>query len=253
MNIVRDLLKSGKTVVGTAGSIYGDMATMADAGWDFLLYDSQHSPVEVKQMLPSIQSIIGKKALPIIRVSANQPDIICFALDVGAMGVVVPMVNTKEEAEAIVRAAKYAPLGDRSHAGPRGQFGEASDYRSYLDMVNEEILLIPMIETQQAVDNIDEILSVPGIDVALIGPSDLAIEVNLESNDIMNMQSPAYEKALDTIAAACKRHGVVPGMYYIPTEIDANWFVDKGYKFFTMQSAGWLTEGIQNGLSKITR
>jgi len=249
MNIVRDLLKSGKTVVGTAGRIDADMATMADAGWDFLLYDSQHSPVEVKQMLPSIQSIIGKKALPIIRVSANQPDIICFALDVGAMGVVVPMVNTKEEAEAIVRAAKYAPLGDRSHAGPRGQFGEASDYRSYLDMVNEEILLIPMIETQQAVDNIDEILSVPGIDVALIGPTDLSIEVN----STMDFQSPAYEKALDTIAASCKRHGVVPGMYFIPPAIDPNWFVDKGYKFFTMQSAGWVTEGIQNGLSKITR
>jgi 4-hydroxy-2-oxoheptanedioate aldolase len=249
MNIVRDLLKSGKTVVGTAGRIDADMATMADAGWDFLLYDSQHSPVEVKQMLPSIQSIIGKKALPIIRVSGNQPDVICFALDVGAMGVVVPMVNTKEEAEALVRAAKYAPLGDRSHAGPRGQFGEAADYRSYLDMVNEEIILIPMIETQQAVDNIDEILSVPGIDVALIGPTDLSIELN----STMDFQSPAYEAALDKIAASCKRHGVVPGMYFIPPAIDPNWFVDKGYKFFTMQSAGWVTEGIQNGLSKITR
>lgn len=249
MNIVRDLLKSGKTVVGTAGKIDGDMAMLADSGFDFLLYDSQHSPVEVKQMLPSIQSIIGKKALPIIRVSANQPDIICFALDVGAMGVVVPMVNTKEEAEAIVRAAKYAPDGDRSHAGPRGQFGEAADYRSYLDMVNEEVLIIPMIETQQAIDNIDEILSVPGIDVALIGPTDLSIEVN----STMDFQSPAYEKALDTIASACKRHGVVPGMYFIPPSIDPNWFVDKGYKFFTMQSAPWVIEGIQNGLSKITR
>ena len=100
----------------------------------------------------------GTKAAPIIRVSANRADLICFALDAGARGIIVPMVNTKEEAIAMVRACKYSPLGDRSNAGVRGEWGETKDYRSYLDRVNEELVIIPMIETQQAIDNIDEIL-----------------------------------------------------------------------------------------------
>src|SRR5215831_17445428 len=156
MNPVRDLLKSGKTVVGTAGSLYEDnMAMLADSGLDFILFDSQHAPVEVKQYQRSIQAMRGKKAAPIVRVSANRADVICFALDLGARGIIVPMVNTKQDAEAMVRACLYAPLGERSNAGVRGEWGATTDYRAYLDTVNAELLIIPMIETQQAIANID--------------------------------------------------------------------------------------------------
>jgi len=102
MNPVRDLLKAGQTVVGTAGSLYEDnMALLADSGLDFILFDSQHAPVEVKQYHRAIQAMRGKKAAPIVRVSANRADVICFALDLGARGIIVPMVNTKQEAEAV--------------------------------------------------------------------------------------------------------------------------------------------------------
>ena len=250
MNPVRDLLKSGKTVVGTAGSVFEDnMAMLADSGFDFILFDTQHSPVEVKQYNRAIQAMRGKKAAPIVRVSANRADLICFALDIGARGIIVPMVNTKEEATAMVRACRYSPLGDRSNAGVRGEWGETRDYRDYLDTVNEELLIIPMIETQQAIDNIDEILSVPGIDVLLIGPSDLSIELGVP----LDYASDTYEKGLDIIAAACKNHGVVPGMYFIPPEMDPSFFIDKGYKFFTMPWAKWAVEGVQNGLGSIKR
>ncbi len=117
MNAVKDLLNSGKTVIGTAGSTSGDMAMLADAGFDFLLFDTQHSPVEIKQLIPAVQSMRGTKAAPIIRVSANRADLICFALDAGARGIIAPMINTKEEATAMVRACRYSPLGDRSSAG----------------------------------------------------------------------------------------------------------------------------------------
>ena len=103
MNPVRELLRSGKTVVGTAGSVVGDMAMLADTGFDFLLFDTQHTPVEIKQLNPAILATKGKKAKSIVRVSGNKPDLICFALDAGAMGIIVPMVNTKEEAAAMVR------------------------------------------------------------------------------------------------------------------------------------------------------
>src|SRR5712671_6555654 len=177
MNPVRDLLKSGKTVVGTAGSLYEDtMAMLADSGLD----------------------------------------VIRFALDLGARGIIVPMVNTKQEAEAMVRACLYTPLGERSNAGVRGEWGETTDYRAYLDTVNAELLIIPMIETQQAIDNIDEILSVGRIDVLLVGPSDLSIELGVP----LQYASDTYQAGLDNIAAACKNHGVVPGMYFIPPDMD---------------------------------
>ena len=249
MNSVRDLLNSGKTAIVTAGSAFGDMAMLADTGFDFLLFDTQHTPVEIKQLNLAIQAMKDKKAKPIVRVSANREDLICFALDVGAMGIVVPMINTREEAEAMVRACKYSPDGDRSHAGPRGEFGEAVDYRSYLDMVNEELLIIPMIETQQAIDNIDEILSVPGIDVLLIGPSDLSIELGVP----LDYKSDTYQRGLDTLAAACKKHGVVPGMYFIPPDLDPNDLVARGFKFFTQPWAIWAAKGIENGLNGIDR
>lgn len=250
MNAVRDLLKSGQTVIGTAGSVFEDnTAMLADAGFDFLLFDTQHAPIEVKQYRGAVQAMSGKKAAPIVRVSANRADLICFALDIGARGIIVPMVNTKEEATAMVRACRYNPLGDRSNAGVRGEWGETKSYREYLDTVNEELLIIPMIETQQAIDNIDEILSVEGIDVLLIGPSDLSIELGVP----LDYACDTYQAGLDKIAAACKNHGVVPGMYFIPPDMDPNFYVDKGYKFFTMRWPQWAGEGIQNGLGRIKR
>ena len=250
MNAVRDLLKSGKPVVGTAGSVFEDNAAMlADSGFDFLLFDTQHAPIEVKQYRGALQAMRGKKAAPIVRVSANRPELICFALDIGARGIIVPMVNTKADAEAMVRACRYSPLGDRSNAGVRGDWGETKDYREYLDRVNEELLIIPMIETQQAIDNIDEILSVEGIDVFLIGPSDLSIELGVP----LDYSCDTYQAGLDKIAAGCKRNGVVPGMYFIPPDMDPNFYVDKGFTFFTMPWPKMALEGVQNTLSLIKR
>ena len=151
--------------------------------------------------------------------------------------------------EAPMRACKYYPEGNRSNAGVRGEWGEQANYREYMDTVNRDLLIIPMIETRQAIANLDEILSVPGIDVLLVGPSDLSIELDLP----LDYGCDAYQAALDTIAAACKRHGVVPGMYFIPPGMDPNFYVAKGFKFFTMPWARWATEGIQKGLAAIDR
>jgi 4-hydroxy-2-oxoheptanedioate aldolase len=249
MNVVRNNLKSGKTIVGTSGSVVTEnMAMIANSDLDFILFDTQHAPVgDAKQYTQAIQSLNGKDIAPIVRVSGNRAELICFALDAGARGIIVPMVNTKEEAIAMVRACKYSPLGDRSNAGVRGEWGETKNYRDYLDTVNKELLIIPMIETQQAIDNIEDILSVPGIDVLLIGPSDLSIELGCP----LDYACDTYQAGLDKIAAACKKHGVVPGMYFIPPTMDPNFFVDKGFKFFTMPWANWAVEGVQNGLSNI--
>src|SRR5436189_169796 len=119
MNAIKDSIKSGRTVVGTTVTPNIDVSIVADAGYDFLLFDTQHSAWEIKQLQPSIQTMRGKQAAPLVRVAANQAYQICFALDAGARGIVVPMVNTSAEAEAAVRACRYFPLGDRREARHR--------------------------------------------------------------------------------------------------------------------------------------
>ena len=150
MNAIKDSIKSGRTVVGTTVTPNVDVSILADAGYDFLLFDTQHSAWEIKQLQPSIQTMRGKQAAPLVRVAANQAYQICFALDAGARGIVVPMVNSSAEAEAAVRACRYFPLGNRSNAGVRGEWGEFKSYRDYMDAVNNELVILPMIETKTA-------------------------------------------------------------------------------------------------------
>ena len=246
---IKDMLKSGQTVVGTPASPSHDMNFLGDSGYDFLLFDTQHSPVEVREMGPAVQGLRGKKAAPIIRVSDNRPDLICFALDAGARGIIVPMINNRQEAEEMVQYCRYHPLGVRSNAGVRGEWGEQATYRDYLDTVNDELLIIPMIETIEAMDDIDGILSVPGIDVLLVGPSDLSIALEVP----LDYESDTYQRGLDKIAAACKEHGVVPGMYFIPPGMDPNFYIEKGFKFFTLPWNNWAVSGVENGLSGVQR
>src|ERR1700745_2757915 len=249
MNAIKDAIKSGRTVVGTTGAPNVDVSILADAGYDFVLFDTQHSPWEIKQLQPSIQAMRGKQAAPLVRVAANQAYQICFALDAGARGIVVPMVNTGAEAEAAVRACRYFPLGNRSNAGVRGEWGEFKNYRDYMDAVNNELVILRRIERNEARENLDAIASVPGVHVLLSGPSDLSIELGVP----LDYQCDHYQRVLDKIAATAAKHGVVAAMYFIPPGMDPNFYVEKGFKFFTMPWGPWATAGIQNGLSGIKR
>src|SRR6185312_7096951 len=145
MNAIKDSIKSGITVIGTTVTPDIDVSILANTAYDFLLFDTQHSAWEIKQLRPSIQTMRGKQAAPLVRVAANQAYQICFALDAGARGIVVPMVNTRAEAEAAVRACRYFPLGNRSNAGVRGAWGEFKHYRAPLDAVNDGVAIVPMI------------------------------------------------------------------------------------------------------------
>jgi 2-keto-3-deoxy-L-rhamnonate aldolase RhmA len=249
MNAIKDSIKSGRTVVGTTAGPNVDVSILAEAGYDFVLFDTQHSPWEIKQLQPSIQTMRGKPAAPLVRVAANQAYQICFALDAGARGIVVPMVNTRAEADAAVHSCRYYPLGNRSNAGVRGEWGEFKNYRDYLDTVNSELVIVPMIETNQSLENLDAIASVPGVDVLLIGPSDLSIELGVP----LDYQCDIYQRVLDKIAATAAKHGIAAGMYFIPPAMDPNFFVQKGFKFFTMPWGPWAKAGIENGLSGIKR
>src|SRR5437763_9243778 len=233
MNAIKDSIKSGRTVVGTTAGPNVDVSILAEAGYDFVLFDTQHSPWEIKQLQPSIQTMRGKPAAPLVRVAANQAYQICFALDAGARGIVVPMVNTRAEAEAAVHSCRYYPLGNRSNAGVRGEWGEFKNYRDYLDTVNSELVIVPMIETNQSLENLDAIASVPGVDLLLIGPSDLSIDLGVP----LDYQFDIYQRALDKIAATAAKH-VVPARSILNA---ANVPIIGGHHVLALQSSpeGW--------------
>ena len=247
MHRTKDMLKAGETVVGTTAGASSDVRLLANAGFDFVLFDTQHSTDDIKGLARAVSGTRGSDASPIVRVGDLRPDQICYALDIGAKGIVVPMVNNKEEAASMVNWCKYPFEGARSSAGARGEWGEFSDYREYMDAVNEQLLIIPMIETQEALDGIEDILSVPGIDVLLVGPSDLSINIDVP----LDYTNPKYHAALDKIAAACKTAGVAPGMFFVPPGISPTELMDKGFQFFTLPWAGWATDGIKNGLAGV--
>jgi len=249
MNLVKDLLKSGKTVIGSAANIRSDTDFLTNAGFDFLQFDTQHTPVEIKALGPQLANMRGGQAIPIVRVGDNRQDQICYALDIGAKGIIVPMVNSKEEAAYMVKCCKYPLDGVRSSGGVRGEWGEYETYRDYMDAVNEQLLIIPMLETREALDDIDDILSVPGIDVLLVGPSDLSINLEVP----LDYTSTTYQDALKNIAAACAKVGVAPGMYFVPPGISPEQLVEWGFRYFTLPWAEWATDGIRNGLAGLDR
>lgn len=173
----------------------------------YVCVDNQHGVADYLTTAQMFQAIELGGNVPIARVPWNEPGIIGKILDAGAHGVIVPMVNSRVEAEAVVRAVRYPPEGARSW-GPLMTSMRHPDYRRW---AGDHVAAIPMIETAEAVSNLDDILSVPGVDAIYVGPADLAISLGLEAYG--NDGNPVFDDALATIVEACRRHGVVPGIH----------------------------------------
>jgi 2-keto-3-deoxy-L-rhamnonate aldolase RhmA len=199
------MLKAGKVAYGAGVGIgHPDSAeVMAGAGYDFLLLDTEHSPMDVSQVQTLLQAMSFSRTVPLVRVAWNDMVMIKKALDIGAYGIIVPWVNTKEDAIRAVQAIRYPPEGLRGF-GPRRAALRDPDY---VKTANDEIFLGVQIETQAALDNLDEILSVEGIDATLIGPSDLSLSLGI----YQQWENPRFKSAIDRILEASQRHGVAPG------------------------------------------
>ena len=210
MQGLRDIWNSEGTTLGAWLSVPSAVTAEATAraGFDFVCLDMQHGGLgysDVATMIPAIELGGGR---PIARAPWNEQGIIGKLLDAGAHGVIIPMVNTVAEAEAAVRACRYAPDGARSW-GPT--LTMARPDRPYFEWARDQVACIPMIETVQAVGNLDEILAVPGIDAVYVGPADLSITLGLGPGN--HDESEIFTDALDTISAACAKAGVVAGIH----------------------------------------
>jgi len=194
---------------------------MSHQGFDSLTIDMQHGVVDYQVAVTMLQGISTTGVVPLARVPWNDPARIMKILDAGAYGVICPMINTRGEAEALVAACKYYPAGYRSWGPVRASIYAGSDYTP--ENANDTVLVIPMIETAQAVKNIDDILSVPGIDAVYVGPADLT-------------EAPVVE-AQRQIVAACKRHKVAAGIHCGGAPY-ALAMIAAGYQFVTLASDG---------------
>lgn len=247
-NRLRTLWQSGGAAVNGWLAIPNSFSaeTMAHQGWDSLTIDLQHGLIDDQAMVPMLQAISTTATVPVVRVPWLEPSALMKALDAGAYAVICPMVSTREEAQRLVAYTTYAPRGTRSFGPVRANLYGGPDYPERAD---ETIVRFAMVETAQALDNLDAILSVEGLDAVYIGPSDLSLALGCKPT--FDDVDPPVAQAIDHILARAKAHGKVAGIHNGAPEA-ARARIAKGFQFVTVSSdARLLAAGSQQILAQM--
>jgi len=249
-NDTKRRLQAGQAVLGTfclSGSPLIAEA-LGHAGYDFIIVDLQHGESNAGNLLHMLQAVSCSAATPLVRVATNQPVDIQRALDLGTYGLVVPMVNTRTEAETILQSVYYAPHGVRSWGPVRGWLYGGDDYFA---KAHEELMVIPMLETAEAVQNANEILSVAGIDGCFIGPNDLSVALGFPS-ELIDYPRPV-EDAILAIRDAALATGKVAGIY-TPNSAMARERLAQGFGFVCIQNDfGMIHAAAAEAIRKVRR
>ena len=213
--------------------------------FDYINIDLQHGLIDYTDAVALLQAMQGSAATLTCRVPWNEPGIIGKVLDAGAQGVIIPMVNSVAEAEAAVNACRYAPQGSRSFGPTRASRVLGRDYASE---ANDNIACIPMIETVEALSNLDAILDVEGIDAVYVGPADLSISLGLPPGS--NSDDAGFQDALAAVVSACTKRGIIPGIHSVPEWASTR--LEQGFRMVTvisdLQAAG---DGAKSGLDRV--
>ena len=245
-NHLRTLWQQGKAAVNGWLAIPSSFAAevMAHQGWDTLTIDLQHGVVDYPAMVTMLQAISTTPTVPVVRVPWLEPGIIMKALDAGAYAIICPMVSTREDAQKLVAYTNYAPRGTRSFGPVRALYYSGADYPEH---ANDTIVRFAMIETAQALDKLDAILSVEGLDAVYIGPSDLSLALGCKPQ--FDDVDPPVAQAIDHILARAKAHGVQAGIHNGRADV-ARARIAKGFQFVTVSAdARILAAGSQQILS----
>jgi 2-keto-3-deoxy-L-rhamnonate aldolase RhmA len=231
-NSLKARLSQGETCFGTW--INSSSPTVVDflrhLEFDWFLIDTEHAQVNPETLNHLVQLVSDSKVTPIVRVGANDIYLIKSALDTGAHGIVVPLINSREEAERAVSFAKYPPKGVRG-LGPVRAHRYGLDMKDYIRTANQEVLVVGQIETLPALQNLDEILGVEGLDVAFLGPSDMTMAAGLFDD----RTNPKVIDAMKLVINGCKKHGKIPGTLAVNLNEVKN-AIDLGFKFIGLSS-----------------
>ena len=206
-NQLKSKLADGKTTVGTWMTIFHPSLAeyLSTLPFDWFVFDQEHSPLDVDTTQTMLQAMRGSQVTPLIRVAWNDQVRIKKALDIGAHGLVIPMVNTPEDAANAVRYCKYPPEGVRGCGPARSLMIDAD----YLATANDEVMVIVQIETEEAVENAESILATEGIDAFFLGPVDLSYSLGLRGD----LGDARLQKAIDTVMRAAREIGVPGGIW----------------------------------------
>ncbi len=237
-NTLKEIWAGGGAVLNGWCSIPSSFSAevMAHQGFDSITIDMQHGLVDYQVAVTMLQAISTTSVIPLTRIPWNDPARLMKALDAGSYGVICPMINTPEDAQALVGACKYPPQGFRSFGPIRAKYyagGATHGGGDYHNFANEETLVIPQIETREAIKNLDAILSVPGIGAIYVGPSDLSMALGKEPRE--GQSDPEVVEARHTILEAAKRHGIPAGIHTNSTAV-AVAMIKEGFQLTSLQS-----------------
>lgn len=209
---LRELLRTGRSLIGTFVHIASPelVEIIGHAGFDFVIIDTEHGPFGMETAVDLMRAADAVGIHPVIRVSDNTPSLICKALDIGAEGVLVPQVTSKEEAQAAVRAARYHPQGQRGvFPYMRASAYSAQGGAGFYERANRETALLLLVEGVAGVDNLADILTVPGVDLIFIGPMDLSQSVGMPGQ----VDHPMVQEKIRRIVQQAGDQGIVTGIY----------------------------------------
>ena len=232
MNNLLKIWKENKPVVNSWLSIPNSFTAEAfgKMGWDAITVDMQHGQTDYSSSIAMLQALSSSTSTPMVRVPWSEPGIIMRMLDLGVLGIIAPMINTKEDCEKFVSYCYYPPIGQRSFGPMRAQLIYGSDY---FTNANENILSFAMIETQQAVDNLDEILSVPNLTGVYIGPADMSSSYGMKPKFDVK-EDPVFSN-IKLIAKKANAKGKIAGIHNGTTQY-AKEMIDLGFKLVTISS-----------------
>tara|TARA_B100001250_G_C19696618_1_gene742844 strand:+ start:82 stop:873 length:792 start_codon:yes stop_codon:yes gene_type:complete len=248
-NKLKEIIKQGKAVINGWLQIPNSFSAevMAKQGWDSLTIDMQHGVVDYPNALQMLQAISTTDTMPMARVNWNEPGQIMKILDAGSYGVICPMVSNKEQAKKFVQACMYPPKGYRSFGPIRGMLYGGADYGNH---ANNELLKIAMIETKEALDNLDEIMTTPGVDGIYIGPADLSLAVNEKPSFDKSEDDPVYPVIMKVLEHA-KKNNIFAGIHNMTAEY-AQKMIEKGFQLVTVGSEQrFMATGAKDAIKKL--
>jgi 4-hydroxy-2-oxoheptanedioate aldolase len=246
-------LQAGEPSVGTWLSLPSPEAAeyVSRLGFDWLVVDTEHNPIDIRTLAQMFGAMAASRVAPMVRIPWNSAENFKRVLDAGAWGVVVPMVNTLEEAEQAVSAARYSPDGTRSVGGGRFPMSFDAGAEEYFRNANDNILVVLQIEHIQGVENADAILSVPGVDACFIGPNDLAASMGLGLGVPLESDEPRLMEAIAEIRNACVRNGVAPGIH-CSGAAGVNQRIGEGFQFCALASElRYMLSGLRGDLAEL--
>ena len=229
-NKFRNRLIRGDKLIGTMLTLTSPAVAeiLASSGYDWLFIDCEHGPFETGDLLSVLQAV-GDRAACIVRVSSVAEVPIKKALDLGAAGIIVPQVNTVDQARLVVQSARYSPLGSRGVGLARAN-GYGMNFQEYVETANDKISVMVQAEHVQAVENMEAIVQVEGIDAVLIGPYDLSASLG----KMGQINDASVVQAIDHVTTVCQRAGIKLGIFGVSADA-VNPYIQRGY---TMIVAG---------------